>query len=329
MLPALLHPSDFRRLLDKARERGGTVFTNIFKGGTARTGAAWDQTESFPRQWTAIPVLQERIRLHITGDPHVNIPAHVRATYGQEDKLWKALSLGCGTGRKELAWFAGGGLSELDAYDLSGKRIAEAQRRAAAAGMEKQVRFVRGDVRYLRLEKHSYDLIILDDALHHFTPLGTVLKNIQDWLAPDGLMVVNEYVGPSRFQWTDRQMEIANALLGEAPAGLALRPDGTPRPPVHRSGTLSMVLYDPSESAESSSILPMIHSQFTVLEEKLYGGALLHLVFKDIAHNFLQPGEEALEYLRRCMDAEDEAMQSGDAQSDFAFLVARPGAQPG
>ncbi|HSQ76633.1 MAG TPA: class I SAM-dependent methyltransferase, partial [Bacteroidota bacterium] len=309
MLTALLQPSDARQMFDKVRTRGASVLTNLFRGRTGRTAANWDQTDTSTRQWTAIPVLQERIRLRVTGDPHVNIPAYIRGKYGQEDTQWRALSLGCGTGRKELAWFTAGGLSQLDAYDLSGKRIAEAQRLAAAAGMEKQVRFIRGDVRYLQLRKHAYDLIILDDALHHFTPLQPILQNIFNWLAPHGLLVVNEFVGPTRFQWTDHQIEIANALIEETPARFNLRPDGTPRPPVRRMGTLAMIMYDPSEAVESSSILPSIHKMFSVQEESLYGGALLHLVFKDIAHHFLQPDDEALAYLRRCMDAEDEAMQ--------------------
>ena len=316
-------------MFDKVRTRGASVFTNLFRGRSGRTAATWDQTDTAPRQWTAIPVLQERIRLRITGDAHVNIPAYIRGKYGQEDIQWKALSLGCGMGRKELTWFAAGGLSQLDAYDLSGKRIAEAQRRAAAAGMEKKVRFIRGDVRYLQLQKHAYDLIILDDALHHFTPLRPILQNIFNWLAPRGILVVNEFVGPTRFQWTDCQIEIANALIEEAPARLNVRPDGTPRPPVHRTGTLAMIMYDPSEAVESSSILPLIHEMFSVQEESLYGGALLHLIFKEIAHHFLQPDEEALAYLRRCMDAEDEAMQRGDVGSDFAFIVARPPSVPG
>lgn len=310
-------------MFDKVRTRGASVLINLFRGRTGRTAANWDQTDASIHQWTAIPVLQERIRRRITGDPHVNIPAHIRGKYGQEDTQWRALSLGCGTGRKELAWFAAGGLSQLEAYDLSGKRIAEAQRLAASAGMAKQVRFIRGDVRYLQLRKHAYDLIILDDALHHFTPLQSILKNIFNWLAPHGLLVVNEFVGPTRFQWTDHQIEIANTLIEETPARFNTRPDGTPRPPVHRMGTLAMIMYDPSEAVESSSILPLIHKTFSVQEESLYGGALLHLVFKDIAHHFLQPDEEALAFLRRCMDAEDEAMQRGDVGSDFAFVVAR------
>ncbi len=323
MLPAFVHPADLRLLFEKARARGGSVFTTLFRGGTARTSTTWDATESAPRQWTAVPLLQERVRIRITGDPHLNIPAYVRSKYGNEETSWRALSLGCGTGRKELAWFAAGGLSRLDAYDISGKRIAEAQRLAASAGMEKQVRFDRADARYLTLPKHTYNLVIFDDALHHFSPLRPLLEKVTDWLVPGGLLVINEFTGPSRFQWTDQQVEIANLLREELPSRLRVRPDGSPLSPIHRPGTLAMIMYDPSEAVESSSILPLLHTVFHVQEETLYGGALLHLVFKDIAHHFLQPDPEATKFLKRCMDAEDEAMQRGDVGSDFAFLVAR------
>jgi SAM-dependent methyltransferase len=215
-------------------------------------------------------------RLRITGDPHVNIrlmcdPSMARRNHSGE------LSLGCGTGRKELAVCWEG--CPLEGYDISGRRIANTTvGRSRRHG--KQVKFVRGDVRYLQLPKHAYDLVILDDALHHFSPLGPILDHILTWLAPQGLLVVNEFVGPTRFQWTDQQLEIANALREEVPAGMNLRPDGTPQPPIHRTGTLSMILYDPSEAVDSSSILPLIHERFYVLEEKLYGGALLHLIFR-------------------------------------------------
>jgi len=324
MLPALIHPEDLRLLVEKARERGGSVLSALLRGRTGRTTATWNRTDAIARQWTAIPVLQERIRRRITGDPHVNVPAYISANYGDPEKTWRALSLGCGTGRKELAWFAAGGLTQLDAYDIAGKRIEEAKRLAVSAGMENQVRFQRADARYLNFPRGTYDLIIFDDALHHFTPLKPLLHKIQDWLRPEGLLVVNEYVGPNRFQWTDRQLEIANALREELPARMRAQPDGSKHPPIHRPGTLSMIMYDPSEAAESASILPELHRQFIVQEETLYGGALLHLVFKDLGHLFLQPDEEALDFLRRCIDAEDEAMQRGEIGNDFAFLVARP-----
>ncbi len=320
----LLHPHDIRLLLEKGRARGAAAFAGLLRGGTSRTEAVWDQVDAYPRQWTAVPLIQERLRITITGSPARNIPAYIQERYGSPEGRWHALSPACGTGRKELAWVAAGGIALLEGYDLSHKRIAEADRLAASAGMTSSTRFSACDVRTLDLPPASFDLVILDDALHHIAPLGPFLEKIRTWLKPDGILVVNEYVGPTRFQWTDRQIELANRLLDRMPARLKVRPDGTPRPPVYRPGTLAMLMYDPSEAVDSASILPLIREHFTVVEEKMCGGALLHLVFKDIAHHFLHPDQEALAVLNRCIATEQEEMRAGSIGSDFAFIVARP-----
>jgi SAM-dependent methyltransferase len=284
----------------------------------------WDQTVDYPRQWTSIPLIQERLRTIVTGSPSKNIPAYVRERYGAEDARWHALSPGCGTGRKELAWVAAGGIALLEGYDISKRRIAEAGRLAASAGMSSSTRFTAADVRSMKLPAASFDLVILDDALHHIAPLAPFLRDVHAWLRPSGILMVNEYVGPSRFQWTDHQIHLANQLLDSMPARLKVRPDGTPRPPAYRPGTLAMRMYDPSEAVDSASILPQLHAQFEIMEEKPCGGALLHLVFKDIAHHFLHPDDDALAVLHRCIDTEEEEMKAGRIGSDFAFVIARP-----
>lgn len=320
----LVHPRDIRVLLEKARDRGVSALTGILSGPAGRTRSTWDHTDTFPRLWTSIPLLQERIRTVITGEPGTNIPTYIRHRYGTPDHALRALAPGCGTGRKELAWVAAGGISRLDGVDISPRRIAEARRLAESAGMTATAVFTAADIRHATIAPAAYDLIIFDDALHHIAPLRPFLQNVHRWLAPGGLLVLNEFVGPSRFQWTDRQIDLSNALLRGFPPRLATRRDGTPRPPVHRPGTLAMRLYDPSEAAESAAILPLVHELFEVVEEKPYGGALLHLVFKDLAHHFMHPDDEARLVLQRCIDAETAGMQDGTLASDFAFIVARP-----
>ena len=320
----LLHPNDIRLLLEKTRSRGAVAFSGLLRGGASRTEAVWDQTDTYPRQWTSIPLIQERLRTMITGSPSKNIASYVRERYSTPDARWHALSPGCGTGRKELAWVAAGGIALLEGYDISKKRIAEAERLAASAGMTSSTAFTAADVRTLDLPVASFDLVILDDALHHIAPLGPFIKKIHSWLRPGGILVVNEFVGPSRFQWTDRQIECANRLLDGMPARLKVRPDGTPRPPVYRPGTLAMRVFDPSEAVDSSAIIPLVHEHFDIVEEKMCGGALMHLVFKDIAHHFLHPDDAALAVLNTCLATEEEEMKAGRIASDFAFIAARP-----
>jgi SAM-dependent methyltransferase len=322
MLPAIIHPADLRTLYGKIRNTGGGVLSKLFTGNETRVRTTWCQMSTGPAQWTAIPAIQERIRTMITGDPRLNIPQYVTDRHGIPGTRWRALSLGCGTGRKELQWAATGTVESLDAFDISPERIAEAQRLAGQAGKTDRVRFAVADARSLQLPPGGYNLIILEDALHHFSPLHVLLRRIEEWLAPGGIFVVNEFVGPNRFQWTRRQLAIANELLSSMPARFTLRPDGQVKPPAHRPGRLTMYMYDPSEAAESARILPAIHARFDIREEKPYGGTILHLLFKDIAHHFMQPDAEAGEILHRCCAAEDDALARGDIQSDFSFLVA-------
>jgi SAM-dependent methyltransferase len=322
MLPAIIHPADIRTLYGKIRNTGGNVLSKLLTRNETRVRATWRQTAAGPTQWTAIPLIQERIRTRITGDPRVNIPQYVTERYGTPETKWRALSLGCGTGRKELLWAATGAIESLDAFDISPERIAEAQRLAGQAGKADLLRFAVGDARSLQLPPGGFNLIIVEDALHHLSPLDVLLRRIDEWLAPGGLFIVNEFVGPNRFQWTRRQLAITNELLSSMPARFTAGPDGQPKPPAHRPGKLSMFMYDPSEAAESARILPAIRTLFDIREEKPYGGTILHLLLKDIAHHFIQPDAEAEEILQRCCTAEDEAFARGDIQSDFSFLVA-------
>ena len=99
--------------------------------------------------------------------------------------------------------------------------------------------------------------------------------------------------------------------------------DGKVKKRIHRPGRLSMFLNDPSESAESSLIEEAIAGQFKVLERKEYGGTLLQLVFKDIAHNFINEEAETKELLKRLFNVEDELLKKGEIKSDFVFYVCK------
>ena len=56
------------------------------------------------------------------------------------------------------------------------------------------------------IRKDSYDLVLAEGALHHFTPLHAVYDKIFRALKEGGYLVINDFVGPTRFQWTDRQL---------------------------------------------------------------------------------------------------------------------------
>jgi SAM-dependent methyltransferase len=217
---------------------------------------------------------------------------------------------------------ATGAFAVLDAVDLSPSRIAVARQRAEHEGTGGRLRFVAGDVRTIDPAPQSYDIVIFEDALHHFSPMHANLSRARSWLRPGGILVINEFVGPSRFQWTDEQLRAVNKLLEGLPWDLRVRHDGTPKPRVHRPGTLTMRLYDPSEAADSSHIIPAIRSMFDTREEHFYEGTVLHLLCKDIAHHFLTLDAERRSLLESCCDQEDLLIAGGKLTSDFAAIVA-------
>jgi ubiquinone/menaquinone biosynthesis C-methylase UbiE len=210
----------------------------------------------------------------------------------------------------------------LSCYDISKERIEQAKINARNANVNSQLDFKLGDVHTLELGVGKYDVVIIEGALHHFHSIATVLDKVRRGLKEKGILIVNEYVGPSRFQWTNAQLDAANRVLGMIPEEYRKKYfDGTIKKKIHRPGRLSMFLNDPSESAESSLIENAIAGQFKVLERKEYGGTLLQLVFKDIAHNFINEKTETKELLKSIFDEEDEMLRKGEIKSDFVFYV--------
>jgi hypothetical protein len=60
--------------------------------------------------------------------------------------------------------------------------------------------------------------------------------------------------------------------------------------------------------------------RFKILEEKPYGGNILHLTLKDISHNFIKENEESNILLDALFKIEDDFL-NGSNESDFIFGI--------
>src|SRR5207237_9684219 len=67
-----------------------------------------------------------------------------------------------------------------------------------------------------------YDCTHFFQPLHHLEALEHILAGCAAALRPGGLLMVNEFVGPTRFQWTRQQVAMADHLQGLLPAELRL-----------------------------------------------------------------------------------------------------------
>jgi SAM-dependent methyltransferase len=234
------------------------------------------------------------------------------------------VSLDCGHGAREVAWAKLGVFDEIVGWDLSPARIERAAQRAEEEGVADVLRFEVGDVSKPLTGSERYDVIICEQSLHHFSPLDSILDEIDGALADDGLFVIDEFVGATRYQWPTRQIDAVNQLLDLFPRRFHVEWDGVRIKESHfRPSKLRMILLDPSEAVESSRILPTLDEKFDVAERRDYGGGRLQFALSGIAHHFLGDDDDAPQLLQACFDREDALLASGEVGSDYSAVVYR------
>ena len=137
-----------------------------------------------------------------TGDAWLDI---VDQFHIDKQGLW--LSLGCGGAGPEIAYAQHGLFVGMDAYDISPEAIHIARKNAAVQGVT-NINFFVDDFDKMVLPAAHYDVVSMIMSLHHVNNLDALLRKISGTLKPDGWFLVNEYIGPSQFQFTDKQMQI-------------------------------------------------------------------------------------------------------------------------
>jgi SAM-dependent methyltransferase len=214
--------------------------------------------------------------------------------------------------------------ASIEAFDLSETRIRAATQKASELELPTRLRFSVASFEELRSFGGGFDAVIAENALHHSRVLADTINAVYESLKPGGLLIVRDFVGPSRFQWTDQQLRLTEEMLLRIPESNRLRwKSKTLKRRFFRPGVLGMLLSDPSEAAHSAEILPLLQDDFETIELKPVGGTLLQLVFDDIAHHFVGEDLETLEIVERCIEEEKELIESGQIPSDFVFGIFR------
>jgi SAM-dependent methyltransferase len=233
------------------------------------------------------------------------------------------LSICCGDGEVERNLIRYRICQSAKGIDISPQAIELARSRASEAGMDGALSYRVGDVERLSLEPGKYDLVVAWMALHHLRRLSHVFRQVRRTLKPGGIFVVNEYVGPARFQLPDRQVAFVNSFLSTIPEELRRKPDGQIKARFERAPVRQIIRHDPSEAVSSHRLLPLLRRHFDIAECVGYGGTLLNWVLEDVIQNFDPAKPDHRRLLDDLYETEREALRSGDFASDFAFVIAR------
>ena len=287
---------------------------------------AADRTASSIRGWADAPIVCESVLgPRLAGSPH----RHWLLGLAEDVPLPKGgrwLSLGCGAAGTEI--FAGrhGLFASLLALDASEGALDEGRKEARAQNVQ-GLELARADLNALALPSSEFDVALMNMSLHHVKNLEGTLDAVSGALKPGGIFVVNEFVGPSQFQFTDLQLAIADAVLAVLPERWRIDlTTGKPKTRYARHSRSHWNTVDPSEAIRSDEIVGLLEARFEVLVRRDYGGTVLHLALEHIVHNF-DPGDERDVAAIRLMGLlEDLLIRNGVLESDFSLMALRKAA---
>jgi SAM-dependent methyltransferase len=236
------------------------------------------------------------------------------------------LSLGCGFGGLERGLVQTGWAERVLGLDVSAGAIEGARLHAEEAGLSSAITYKVVDLDNYRIAPGAYDAIFAVSSIHHVTNLENLFKGCGRALKPGGLLFLDEYIGPSRWQYSDEIMEVMNDILRILPGryrrlfnNLEVQKGQAWRPSVRWFEET-----DPSESVRSAEIVPILQLYFDLVDFRPYGGAILHILLSGIAGNFQYNREEDVVLLKMMNLLEDSLERFGAIKSDFAAMVARP-----
>lgn len=151
----------------------------------------------------------------------------------------RCLSLGSGIGRMEKYLVNAGFTERMETIELC------ADANESIRLKDSRIDTQPGDLNFLELRPNSYDFLLCHAVLHHLINLEHVLHMINLALKEDGLFLAYEYVGETRWQFTERRLDYLKNMFG----GLEFR-----RPMPWSVGGF--------ESVRSGEVLGLIQAQF-------------------------------------------------------------------
>jgi ubiquinone/menaquinone biosynthesis C-methylase UbiE len=294
----------------------------------ARVAELWGRTatarvETPLRGWLDSPiVLAEYVQPKQTGSATKNWLVGLVERLGIP-RTGRWLSLGCGSAGTEIFASQAGLFTSLHALDASDQALVEARRAAAAGGVE-NLTFARTDLNHVSLPSNAFDVAMMCMSLHHVKNLRGTLSAVRRALKPGGFLLLNEFVGPRQFQFTDLQLGIVRELISILPERLRIDcTTGRSKTEYVRMPVEHWNVADPSEAIRSDEIVEQVGRRFEIVLRADYGGTILGLLLEHIVHNFRPEDPADVSTIRLLARTEDLLIRNGVLTSDYTLIAAR------
>lgn len=245
-------------------------------------------------RWWLHPYVVGRINQRIGGrfaaGPNTGMQMLIRSKYLDRLPYRRGISVGGAAGHKEMNLIRDGIVKHMTVYELSPARIEQGRRVAVQRGLSDAIEFVYGDAFDQETMPGQYDFVHWDNSLHHMFDVRAAIEWSATMLCEDGLFYMNDFVGPTYFQWTTSMLELATEVRSTLPAEYLINPSD-PSKSVERVFSAppsidSITSKDPSEAADSGRIIEVVRGTFPDAKIIPTGGVVYSMALNDIIHNF-------------------------------------------
>lgn len=259
-------------------------------------------------EWMGNPLVREHMNRLLGGDDHPRWPFDVFQDWLAGRTFERGLSIGCGMGALERDVIRRNLCRHVDALDGSIVSLGIAAQEAKKEGMSDRISYFAADFNRPAFPAARYDIVFFHQSAHHVEELETLYAAILATLKPDGILYLDEFVGPSRDRWRDSLLDRQRKVYDALPTESRLFPK-LPFP---------IQADDPSEAVRSGEIEPLLDIGFETLLRRDYGGSLLAVVIPA-----MRPESVTESVVRELID-EERAMLKAGAKSYYTMIVTRP-----
>jgi SAM-dependent methyltransferase len=223
----------------------------------------------------------------------------------------RGISIGVGIGTKEIDLLKRGIVDHIEMWEISQARVDASLENLRKEGLADRAEVRLGDG-LARAADGQFHLVHWQNSLHHMLDVRAAVEWSRKALAPEGALVFNEYVGPDRFQWPDDHIALVDALFQAMPDTIRekVRADDRHMPErIKAPGLQWMIERDPTESAQSSLIMPALRECFGTVDAFDLGGQIYHPMLGRFEHFAEDPAEKA--WVDACLEVDKARSRAG------------------
>jgi SAM-dependent methyltransferase len=291
-----------------------------------KTAQHWDQadTATSTEYWWNFKIVRNFIQKNITGD--ASLSWYTKRIRERLSPFGRTLAFGDGIGIAAEAYLTKRDTTEIVYLNISTGELTRVKKRMEELGVNIPCSFIHADANTFDYSSLGFFDTIADvGAFHHFENFEFIFLQLNKQLKADCFMYVDEYVGPSKWEFKQPIIDIINHWLTSLPGDLIACPKKVTQDDFIK---LWKQCGDPSEAIRSNDLDRMLRFYFEPIEATSFGGTLLQPFFLTshmnpcrLNINNWHHTEIGTSELERLVLIENQLINSGEIPKDYVYYI--------